>query len=317
MSFSPIIEQSPTDEAAPSQLAPPSHCFGTIVGEGLCSTSSTTMVQVPPPGVLSFRDQTICTTFSADLERPPKPQSPSPAEGEPFNIPEDVDGAEQDSLCDTSTSPDQVLQPGWSTSPEQAPQKDQALQPDWPMSPERVLQSEQAIQSDWSSSPEPAFQLEQAPQPDWPMSPERAPQPDWLDIQSPEVLPEADLDTFLSPCRLEMADVPMSPEPPLCKAVAMSPAIAPPMDATVSEDRDQSNTSLIRCTFTGSDKPPLVSNPWSDTFISQVLKGLTPPLSSNPNYITWSCDVPAISPRRTITMGNGSAHSDITPLLRL
>lgn len=311
------MEQSPTDETARSQLAPPSHCFGTIVGEGLCSTSSTTMVQVPPPGVLSFRDQTICTTFSADLEQPPKPQSPSPAEGEPFNIPEDVDGAEQDSVCDTSTSPDQVLQPGWSTSPERGPQKDQALQPDWPMSPdqvlqpdwpmspERVLQSEQALQSDRSSSPEPAFQLE------WAL------QPGWLDIQSPEVLPEADLDTFVSPCRLEKADVPMSPEPPLCKAVPMSPAIAPPMDTTVTEDRDQSNTSLIPCTPMNSDTPPLVSNPWSNSFISQVLKGLTPPLSSNPNYITWSCDVPAISPRKTITMGNGFAHGDITSLLRL
>lgn len=211
------MEQSPADETAVSQLGPPSHRLGTIVGEGLCSTSSTTMVQAPPPGVLSFRDQTVCTatTLNTDPERPPKPES------EPFQILEDPEPG-QDPVCDIS------------------------------MSPERILQL------------------------------------DWLDIRSPEVPPETDLDAFLSPCRPKMADVPMSP------AMA-SPDRGPCLDV-----------SMNSATPARASVPLLVSNPWDDQLITHMLSALTPPLSSHPHYTTHSCNTPAISPRMTIAMGTAA-----------
>lgn len=222
------MEQSPAEDSAVSQLGPPCHRLGTIVGEAFCTTSSTTMVQAPPPGVLSFREQTVCTrtTLHTDPERPPKPESPCPARSDPFRILEDPDEAGQD--------PDS-------------------------MSPEGTLQ------------------------------------PDWLDIRSPEAPPETDLDAFLSPCRLKMADVPMSP------------AMAPPMDATASPDRGQgSDVSMSSATPTSRSGPLLMSNPWNDELISRMLSTLTPPLSSHPQCTTWSFSVPAISPRMTITMGTAA-----------
>lgn len=234
MSFSPIMEQSPADEVATSQMAPPSNTLGTIEDEGLasaqfCSTSSTTMV--PPPGVLSFRDQTLCTrtTLNSDPEQPHKSKSPISVKREPFKILEELDDPVQNPVCDV------------------------------PMSPEGTLK------------------------------------PDWLTIGSPEVPPETDLDAFLSPCRPTRADVPMTPEP-----VPLSPH----MDAVDSPDRGQClDVSMHSATPARPTGPPLVSDPWDDELISQLLLALAPPLTSHPHYITWSCNIPAISPRMTITMG--------------
>lgn len=239
VSFSPIMEQSPADETAVSHMALPSDRLGTIVGEGLasaqlCSTSSTTLVQAPPPGVLSFRDQTISTrtTLDTDQEQPPKSKSPFSIKREPFKILEDLD--------------------------------------------------------------EPA----QNPVGDVPMSPEGTLKPDWLSIGSPEVPPETDLDAFLSPCRPKRADVPMTPEPPLCTAVPMSPATAPQSDGGRCLDVSMNSPTPARAAG-----PPLVSDPWDNDLISDLLSALTPPLPSHPHYITWSCNMPAIGPRMTITMG--------------
>lgn len=239
VSFSPIMEQSPAEETAIGHMAPPSDRLGTIVDEGLasaqlCSTSSTTLVQAPPPGVLSFREQTISsrTTLDTDQEQPPKSKSSFSIKREPFKILEDLD--------------------------------------------------------------EPA----QNPVGDVPMSPEGTLKPDWLSIGSPEGPPETDLDAFLSPCRPKHADVPMTPEPPLCTAVPMSPAAAPHSDGGRCLDVSMNSPTPAR-----TAGPPLVSDPWDDDLISHLLSALTPPLSSHPHYITWSCHMPAISPRMTITMG--------------
>lgn len=233
VSFSPIMEQSPAEETAIGHMAPPSDRLGTIVDEGLasaqlCSTSSTTLVQAPPPGVLSFRDQTISsrTTLDTDQEQPPK------SKREPFKILEDLD--------------------------------------------------------------EPA----QNPVGDVPMSPEGTLKPDWLSIGSPEVPPETDLDAFLSPCRPKYADVPMTPEPALCTPVPMSPATAPHSDGGRCLDMSMNSPTPAR-----TAGPPLVSDPWDNELISHLLSTLTPPLPSHPHYITWPCNMPAISPRMTITMG--------------
>lgn len=228
------MEQSPADEIATSQMAPSSNTLGTIVDEGLasaqfCSTSSTTMV--PPPGMLSFRDQTLCTrtTLDADPEQPHKSKSPFSVKREPFKILEELDDPVQNPVCDV------------------------------PMSPEGPLK------------------------------------PDWLTIGSPEVPPETDLDAFLSPCRPTRADVPMTPEP-----VPLSPH----MDVVDTPDRGQClDVSMNSATPARTTGTPLVSDPWDDELISQLLLALAPPLTSHPHYITWSCDIPAISPRMTITMG--------------
>lgn len=240
VSFSPIMEQSPAEETAIGHMAPPSDRLGTIVDEGLasaqlCSTSSTTLVQAPPPGVLSFREQTISsrTTLDTDQEQPPNSKSSFSIKREPFKILEDLD--------------------------------------------------------------EPA----QNPVGDVPMSPEGTLKPDWLSIGSPEGPPETDLDAFLSPCRPKHADVPMTPEPPLCTAVPMSPAAAPPH----SDGGRCLDVSMNSPTPARTAGPPLVSDPWDNDLISHLLSALTPPLSSHPHYITWSCHMPAISPRMTITMG--------------
>lgn len=212
------MEQSPADETAGSQLGPPSHRLGTIVGEALCSTSSSTMVQAPPPGVLSFRDQTVCTgtTLNPEPEQPPKPESPPPAKSQAFRILEDAEEAGGDPVCDASIG---------------------------------------------------------------------LGGPDWLTIRSPEVPPESDLDAFLSPCRLTAADVPMTPEP-------------------ASPDRGRClDVSMNSTTPTRASGAPLVSDPWDDRLISRLLSALTPPLSSHPHYTSWPFDIPAISPRMSISMG--------------
>ncbi|XP_069544264.1 mitotic checkpoint serine/threonine-protein kinase BUB1-like isoform X2 [Brachyistius frenatus] len=136
--LSPIMEQSPTDdklsETAVSQLVPSSARQGTIVGEGLAQhclatssiTSSITMVQPPPPAVLSFRDQTLCPADSSGTSA----ASARPG-SEPFQITEEPD----EPAYDVPMSPECALKPDWLSvrSPEAAVEPD----PDAFMSPRR------------------------------------------------------------------------------------------------------------------------------------------------------------------------------------
>ncbi|XP_044025669.1 LOW QUALITY PROTEIN: mitotic checkpoint serine/threonine-protein kinase BUB1 [Siniperca chuatsi] len=282
--LSPILEQSPSNEklseTAASQLGPSSERHGTIVGEGLptaqlcLTTSSITMVQPPPPAVLSFRDQTICPTDSS--------------------IP-------------------RTTAPGWEvyTSPEQAS----------PIS--------QQAESSVRPKSEPFTVMEDLDEPaqkqvyDVPMSPECALKPDWLAIRSPEVTVEPDLDAFLSPRMLKKGpnkspDVPMSPEQPqLCADVPMSPGQPPQFSAVdepmMSPDRGlrlSANVSLNATTPAMTAAVQLVSDPWDDELISDLLSRLTPPLTSHPRCITWQCNVPSITPKMTISMGKASLRVD-------
>ncbi|XP_034534460.1 mitotic checkpoint serine/threonine-protein kinase BUB1 isoform X2 [Notolabrus celidotus] len=183
--LSPIIEQSPSNETGVSKLAPSSERHGTIVGEGLASathcltTSSITMVQPPPPAVLSFRDQTICPTESSmsrttgpgweiytSPEQPPKPasatihhQSLNRSRREAFTIREDLHKPAsperlQEEVYDVPMSPECALKPDWpsirSPGVTVEPDLDCFLSPrrltvhnqnqDVPMSPEQLLQ---------------------------------------------------------------------------------------------------------------------------------------------------------------------------------
>ncbi|KAM4521808.1 mitotic checkpoint serine/threonine-protein kinase BUB1 [Odontesthes bonariensis] len=253
--LSPIMEQSPSDdkgsETAVSQLGLSSARQGTIVGEGLASaqhcltTSSITMVQPPPPAVLSFRDQTFrdqtfCPADSpraagpswevyTSPEQPPKPAplSPGGRETEAFQILEDLDRPEEE-FCDV------------------------------------------------------------------PMSPECALKPDWLTVRSPEATAEPDLDAFLSPCRLRrsaaaFSDAPMSPEQP---------------DVSMSEPTASPDVSM------SAEPARLVSDPWDNELISDLLSTVSPPLTAHPRCISWPCSVPAISPKMTISMGKASLRID-------
>lgn len=250
------MEQSPSNETAVSQLAPPSDTLCTIVNghtsTQLClMTSSTTMVQAPPPAVLSFRDQTISpmrssteSTRDTNLEPPPKTEGPVATKSEPFTIMEDLEEL---------------------------------------ASPERV----------------------QKPICDIPMSPECALKSDWLTIRSTELPDETDLDAFLSPRRLKGFDVPMSPEqPPLCSEVPMSPVQLLHDDIVMSPVRGRgADVTMKAVSPVRTSCLPLVSNPWDEDLISGLLSALTPPLTSHPRYITWSCSVPVIHPKTTISMG--------------
>ncbi|XP_028461798.1 mitotic checkpoint serine/threonine-protein kinase BUB1 isoform X2 [Perca flavescens] len=164
--LSPILETSPSNETVFSQLAPSSEGLGTIVGEGLaaaphCLTTSscTTMVQPPPPAVLSFRDQTLCPPDSTDStaapgwavyaspEQPPKPypETSIRPNGEAFAITEDVDEPSspdrlQKPVRDVPMSPECALAADWTLvrSPERTavPDLDAFLSP-CPMSPQQ------------------------------------------------------------------------------------------------------------------------------------------------------------------------------------
>ncbi|KAM7368280.1 hypothetical protein PAMP_014515 [Pampus punctatissimus] len=281
--LSPIMEHSPSDETAVSQLVPSAGTQGTIVGEGLAAaqhcltTSSITMAQPPPPAVLSFREQTLCPTDSSvprttgpswdvytSPERPPKPASPNSVRPirEPFTIMEDFDK---------------------------------------PTSPERA----------------------QKPAYDVPMSPECAPRPDWPFVRSPEVTVEPDLDAFLSPCQFrkkdavpaKSLDVPMSPtQPQPCTDVPMSPTQLPQFSTVdepmMSPDRGLRLNTPTTLGTVGSGPVQLVSDPWDNELISELLSTLTPPLTSHPRCITWQCNIPNITPKMTISMGKASLRVD-------
>lgn len=47
----------------------------------------------------------------------------------------------------------------------------------------------------------------------------------------------------------------------------------------------------------------LISDPWDDDLIASLLAGLRTPLTSYPNLSTWSCGIPAITPKLTVQMG--------------
>ncbi|XP_078130883.1 mitotic checkpoint serine/threonine-protein kinase BUB1 isoform X4 [Sander vitreus] len=269
--LSPIMETSPSNETAFSQLAPSSAGLGTIVGEGLaaaphCLTTSscTTMVQPPPPAMLSFRDQTLCPPDSTDSS----------------------------------------AAPGWAvyTSPEQPPKQhlESSIRPhsdafaimedlDKPHSPERL----------------------QKPVSDVPMSPECALTADWTLVRSPERTAEPDLDAFLSPCPPVFPDVPMSPQQPqLCADVPMSPAqLGAEDEPMMSPERLRPSTDVSMNARTPA-AVRLVSDPWADEVISRLLSSLTQPLTSHPCCTTWQCNVPNITPKTTISMGKASLRVD-------
>lgn len=282
------MEQSPLNEqlgeTAVSQLVPSSQRHGTIVGEGLATaplcltTSSITMVQPPPPAVLSFRDQTICPT---DCSVP------------------------------------RTSAPGWEVyrSPEQPPEQpcERSVRP---------KTKPFTIMEDLDKTTSPGRAQNQAQE--VPMSPDCALKPDWLAVRSPEVPVEPDLDAFLSPRLLKKGDivpgrrsldVPMSPErSQLCTDVPMSPAQPPRCSSEdepmMSPERGLSaDVSMNAATPGWRAAVQMVSDPWNDELISDLLSALSPPLTSHPRCITWPCNVPNISPKMTISMGEEPQRS--------
>lgn len=148
-----------------------------------------------------------------------------------------------------------------------------------------------------------------------PESPECALRPDWLRISSPEVPQE--LDPLLSLCQLQtggrarpapVLDVPMSPEPSrLCVDVLMSPP--PSLGAA-----DEPMTSPVRSPGADVSKDgrvSLISDPWDDQLIADLLAALDPPLAAHPHCVSWTCSIPNITPKMTISMGNGFTRSTI------
>lgn len=263
------MEQSPSNEtlseSAARQRVPSAERHGTIVGEGLASlcltTSSITMVQPPPPAVLSFRDQTVCPLES---------------------------------------SAPRTTAPSWQvyTSPEPPPKPETSVRPE----PFTVMED-----LDKPASPDRA----QNQVCDVPMSPECALKPDWLAIRSPEVPVEHDLDAFLSPRRPKDADVPASPERlQSCADVPMSPEQPPQFStwdgAMMSPDRQtgqSADVTMAAATPVRTAGVQLVPDPWDGELICDLLSALAPPLTSHPCCITWNCNIPAINPKTTISMG--------------
>ncbi|XP_054474545.1 LOW QUALITY PROTEIN: mitotic checkpoint serine/threonine-protein kinase BUB1 [Anoplopoma fimbria] len=288
--LSPIMEQSPSNDTAFSQLAPSSAAaHGTIVGEVLASahhcltSSSITMVQPPAPAMLSFRDQTMCPTESSVSRN-------------------------------TTTT-------GWTvyTSPKPAPLTSQ--QPEASVRPKR---EPFAIMEDLDKPASP--QRVQSEVQDVPMSPDCGLKPDWLAVISPAPQVQPDLDAFLSPRLLSEADgvsnrthpdVPMSPQqPPLCADVPMSPGQQHSaedelmMSPDVRGPRTHDVSMSAAPAEGGTSSVQLVSDPWDEELISGLLSALDPPLTSDPRCITWQCKVPNITPKTTISMGKASLRVD-------
>ncbi|KAJ8418313.1 hypothetical protein AAFF_G00140220 [Aldrovandia affinis] len=125
-------------------------------------------------------------------------------------------------------------------------------------------------------------------------------------------------DTVKSPARRSRftADVSMSPEQtskpefllPKSPAhatksdwdVPMSPAQAPIYDQDVSMSSIPSAPSAAG----------LVPDPWDEDLITSLLSKLPTPLTSCPNFVSWYCNVPNISPKMILTMGEKSLHVD-------
>ncbi|KAM4595957.1 mitotic checkpoint serine/threonine-protein kinase BUB1-like, partial [Polymixia lowei] len=298
--LSPIIEQSPSDDTffdpavGPMRVRGPAE-HGTIVGEGLAgpahhslAVSSLTVVHPPPPTVLSFRDQTL---FHTDV------------------VP--------------SRSPPGATGPSWDVymSPEQPPKPVSPL----PVIPDGFVKPRcqpLTIKKDLDrpASPEQA----QMPLFDIPMSPEYVPKPEWLAIGSPVVSTVPDLDAFVSPQRDQRSDafprktldVPMTPEQPkFCSDVPMSPFERPQrdaMDIPMSPDRGPKVSADVPMSpaVPRSAAAHLISDPWDNYLTARLLSGLSPPLSSHPHCITWGGNIPSITPKTTITMGEASLRVD-------
>ncbi|KAM3603239.1 uncharacterized protein V6R79_019095 [Siganus canaliculatus] len=289
--LSPILEQSPSNEklseTGVSHLVPASHRHGTIVGEGLASAqlclTSTTMVQPPPPAVLSFRDQTVC-----------------PAE----------------------SSVSRAAAPGWEVyvSPERPPSQDSTRKPftiledlDRPASPERV----QKPIHDVPMSPE------CLPRPDWLAmgSPDAPAETDLDAFLSPcgfRKTANQGQDVPMSPAQqTRNQDVPMSPaQQTRGQDVPMSPAQqtrgqdVPMSPAQQTLIHDESMTSPERRPGSVRDPVHLVPDPWSEDLICGLLSGLKNPLSSHPRCFSWQCALPNISPKTTLRMGKASLKVD-------
>ncbi|XP_054617821.1 mitotic checkpoint serine/threonine-protein kinase BUB1 isoform X2 [Dunckerocampus dactyliophorus] len=162
--LSPIMEQSPSDdkpsEAASGELVASSASHCTIVGEPLSTTatadchltaSTSTMMQLPPPAVLSFREQTLgpCDSsaprtsglhwgVSAD---PAPPADPTSVRG-PFSILNNLEQANQkacDLLAASDWQPAPPTQPNLEAFPSPGRGLDVCMSPeppcDVPMSP--------------------------------------------------------------------------------------------------------------------------------------------------------------------------------------
>ncbi|KAF7669566.1 hypothetical protein LDENG_00173800 [Lucifuga dentata] len=293
--LSPIIEHSPSEETfsetAASQLVPSSVRQGTIVGEGLatvqhCLTaSSTTIVQPPPPAVLSFRDQTLGPTDSS-IHRSPK-----------------------------------TTGPGWKvyTSPEQPPQPDSVIsQP--PESSVKPKSKSFTIPEDLDieTAQEPMFDVPMSPQctprMDWLAigSPEGTAEPDLNAFLSPrqskttEAVPHHSMDVPMSPEQQQLcAEVPMSP-------MQQQQSHFNAVDEPMSPDRSLTRAAdvLMNAAEPTSAAVPLVEDPWNDELIAALLSTLTPPLSTHPRCITWQCRIPTIIPKITISMGTASLRVD-------
>ncbi|XP_053542019.1 mitotic checkpoint serine/threonine-protein kinase BUB1 isoform X2 [Ictalurus punctatus] len=126
---------------------------------------------------------------------------------------------------------------------------------------------------------------------DVPMSPAAEPGLNWIYSGSP-VPTEVDLDVMMMPqqnskqCTVQ--NVPEISQKLNCNDVPMSPTqtSAPP-------------TSSV-----------LISDPWDDDLIASLLAGLRTPLTSYPNLSTWSCGIPAITPKLTVQMGDECLRVD-------
>lgn len=183
--LSPIMEQSPLDEAAVSQLAPPSHRHGTIVGEGLAarsclatssSSACSTLVQAPPPAALSFRDPTVSARWDvySCSEAPPPP-----------------------ALATSHCQPLAVMEEQLAAAPDGAP--DGALGLEWMNIGSPVKPAEADLDVFLSPRPLGAEQ-------DVPMSPERRP----ISVDVPMSPMDA---ATMSPLRTHGADVSMNASP--------------------------------------------------------------------------------------------------------
>ncbi|XP_019740469.1 mitotic checkpoint serine/threonine-protein kinase BUB1 [Hippocampus comes] len=59
-----------------------------------------------------------------------------------------------------------------------------------------------------------------------------------------------------------------------------------------------------------SDAGRLLSDPWSDGLISDLLSRLSPPLTSHPGCVSWRRSLPDIGAKKTISMGNARLRVD-------
>lgn len=243
VSFSPIIEESPSDNNGSGSavgLLAPSARQGTIVDEGLASTS-TTLMQAPPPAVLSFRDQTLCPTVSS--------RSAGPG-WEVYTSPEQPSKPDSLSSFRPQTEPLKILEDL------QEPEPDQNLDCDVPMSPECALKSnwlqvrspQASAEQDLDAYLSPCRPKTSTALPDVPMSPEQ---------------PGLCADVPMSPQLTEAVDEPMMMSPAKGLSLTAGVHLAPdPWDSNLISDLlsrlNPPLTSDLRC-FTWQQRVPRIS----------------------------------------------------------